>query len=136
MWLRSATKPSETSRAAVAKPSARSACPNSSLGSGTRYRAISASLSPAAKAPNPPPKAKDAERYAQPKKRRPDDPHYYGRRIFSKSVGFVFAYYEERKRRSGEGAKLGAYAIPLVILLLSTEGTVDPLTVEPCAAVI
>jgi len=40
--------------------------------------------------PNPPPKAADAERYAQPTKRRPDDPHYYGRRIFSKSVGFVF----------------------------------------------
>ncbi len=40
--------------------------------------------------PNPPPPASDGERYAQPKKRNPDDPHYYGRRIFSRSVGFVF----------------------------------------------
>jgi len=40
--------------------------------------------------PNPPPKAPDADRYAKPKRRRPDDPYYYGRRIFSRSVGFVF----------------------------------------------
>ena len=39
--------------------------------------------------PNPPPKPEVDERYAKPTKRNPDDPHYYGRRIFSKSVGFV-----------------------------------------------
>lgn len=42
--------------------------------------------------PNPPPKPKNpaGERYADPTARRPDDPHYYGRRIFSRAVGFVF----------------------------------------------
>ena len=41
--------------------------------------------------PNPPPKAPEADdRYAKPKRRNPEDPHYYGRRIFSRSVGFVF----------------------------------------------
>jgi Mg-chelatase subunit ChlD len=41
--------------------------------------------------PNPPPKPADAgERYADPSSGRPDDPHYYGRRIFSRSIGFVF----------------------------------------------
>ncbi len=40
--------------------------------------------------PNPPPKSEDDGRYAKPNKGSPDDPHYYGRRIFSRSVGFVF----------------------------------------------
>ncbi|MDA1194662.1 MAG: HEAT repeat domain-containing protein [Planctomycetota bacterium] len=40
--------------------------------------------------PNPPPKSDDEGRYAKPDPTHPDDPHYYGRRIFSKSVGFVF----------------------------------------------
>ena len=40
--------------------------------------------------PNPPPKSSDEGRYAPPPKRNPEDPHYYGRRIFSQSVGFVF----------------------------------------------
>ena len=40
--------------------------------------------------PNPPPKSEDDGRYARPEKRNPDDPHYYGRRIFSRSIGFVF----------------------------------------------
>jgi Mg-chelatase subunit ChlD len=41
--------------------------------------------------PNPPPKPADAgERYADPSRGKPDDPHYYGRRIFSRSIGFVF----------------------------------------------
>jgi hypothetical protein len=41
--------------------------------------------------PNPPPKPAEAgEGYAQPEPRNPEDPHYYGRRIFSQSVGFVF----------------------------------------------
>ena len=41
--------------------------------------------------PNPPPKPAEAgEGYAQPTRPNPDDPHYYGRRIFSRSVGFVF----------------------------------------------
>ncbi len=61
--------------------------------------------------PNPPPKAKDAERYAQPTKRRPDDPHYYGRRIFSKSVGFVFdtsgSMEKNIKISAGASTKLG-----------------------------
>ncbi len=40
--------------------------------------------------PNPPPKPAEAgERYADPKRKK-DDPHYYGRRIWSRSVGFVF----------------------------------------------
>jgi von Willebrand factor type A domain len=39
----------------------------------------------------PPPTDQPAEdpRYAQPTKREPDEPHYYGHRIFSQSVGFV-----------------------------------------------
>ena len=40
--------------------------------------------------PNPPPKAEDDGRYAKPNRGNPDDPHYYGRRIFSRSIGFVF----------------------------------------------
>ena len=41
--------------------------------------------------PHPPPKSPDNNgRYAPPPDRNPEDPHYYGRRIFSRSVGFVF----------------------------------------------
>jgi hypothetical protein len=41
--------------------------------------------------PHPPPKpASDEGRYAKPSPPNPDDPHYYGRRIYSHSVGFVF----------------------------------------------
>ena len=40
--------------------------------------------------PNPPPMMKEDPRYAKPKKLRDDEPHYYGRRIYSKAVGFVF----------------------------------------------
>jgi hypothetical protein len=42
--------------------------------------------------PNPPPAPTEGpgERYADPGRPRPDDPHYYGRRIYSRSVGFVF----------------------------------------------
>ncbi|MDJ0520534.1 MAG: HEAT repeat domain-containing protein [Planctomycetota bacterium] len=61
--------------------------------------------------PNPPPKAKDAGRYAKPEKRRPDDPHYYGRRIWSKSVGFVFdtsgSMEKNIKISAGNSTKLG-----------------------------
>jgi HEAT repeat protein len=39
----------------------------------------------------PPPSDQPVEdpRYATPKKREPEEPHYYGQRIFSQSVGFV-----------------------------------------------
>jgi len=43
--------------------------------------------------PNAPPPASEPEgedRYAKPDPQRPDDPHYYGRRIYSRAVGFVF----------------------------------------------
>jgi HEAT repeat protein len=40
--------------------------------------------------PDAPPSTNPAdERYAKPKPPKPDEPYYYGRRIFSKSVGFV-----------------------------------------------
>ncbi len=39
----------------------------------------------------PPPPDSDTEgRYAKPEPSRPGDPHYYGRRIYSRAVGFVF----------------------------------------------
>ena len=42
--------------------------------------------------PNPPPTPPNPadDRYAPSKPRNDDDPHYYGRRIYSRAVGFVF----------------------------------------------
>ena len=40
--------------------------------------------------PNAPPPVTGDDRYAKPEPRDPDEPHYYGRTIYSRGVGFVF----------------------------------------------
>ncbi len=81
----------------------------------------------------PPPNPADA-RYADPKGGDKDEPHYYGRRIFSRSVGFVFDVSSSMEKNitipKGASTKLGDIPLTGTRMMVAKEvlaGTIKSL---------